>query len=120
MTFDEPSPKQQRTLRPTISVTSTEPSLLVPGAPTVAASGLPGYEAAGIDALFVPAKTPAAIVNRLNQEVVRVLGRAEVKEKFLTVGVEPASSSPEASAAKIKSEISRWGKVIKDAGIKVE
>ena len=103
-----------------LAVTSVEPSALVPGAPTVAAAGLPGYEAAGLDAIMAPAKTPAPIINRLNQEVVRTLNRPDVKEKLLTVGSESATASPEATAAKIKSEIARWGKVIKDAGIKGE
>ena len=73
-----------------------------------------------MDAIFAPAKTPAAIISRLNQEVVRVLSRADVKDKFLTAGVETVGSSVEETANKIKSEITRWEKVIKDAGIKSE
>ena len=68
--------------------------------------------------IFAPAKTPAAIINRLNQEIVRVLNRAEVKEKFFNAGVEVVGSSPEQLAATIKSEMARMGKVIKDAGIR--
>ena len=100
-----------------LAVTSTEPSALAPGLPTVAASGLPGYESVSMVGVLAPTKTPAAIINRLNQEMVRVLNMPEVKERFLNVGIEVATSSPEQFAATIKSDIAKWGKVIKDAGI---
>ena len=65
-------------------------------------------------------KRLTAIINRLNQEIVRVLNTADVKEKFFNAGVEAVGSSPEEFAATIKSEMARVGKVIKDAGIKVQ
>jgi tripartite-type tricarboxylate transporter receptor subunit TctC len=102
-----------------LGVTSAEPSALAPGLPTVAASGLPGYSAIGLSVIFVPAKTPGAIVNRLNQEIVRFLTRPDVKERFLGNGEEIIASSPEQAAAAVKSDMSKMGKVIKDAGIKV-
>jgi tripartite-type tricarboxylate transporter receptor subunit TctC len=86
----------------------------------VAASGLPGYEIVSIHGIFAPAKTPAAIVNRLNQEIVRVLNSAEVKEKFFNAGTETVGSSPEQLMVTVKSEMVRLGKVIKDAGIRAE
>ena len=101
-----------------LAVTSAQPSALVPGLPTVAASGLPGYEMNSMTGIYAPGKTPAAIINRLNQEIVRALNRADVKERFLNVGVEVVASSPEQFAATIKSEIAKWGKVMRDAGIK--
>jgi tripartite-type tricarboxylate transporter receptor subunit TctC len=64
--------------------------------------------------------TAAAILKRLNEALVRVLGRADVKEKFLAAGVEPVGSTPQQLAATIKSEIVRMSKVIKDAGIREE
>ena len=70
--------------------------------------------------MFAPAKTPAAIIKRLNQEIMRVLSQPEMKEKFLNLGVETAANSPEQVAATIDSEIARWSKVIKEAGIEVE
>ena len=103
-----------------LAVGSAQPSLLVPGLPTVAAAGLPGYESVGIDALLAPAKTPAAVIARLNQEIVRAIGRSEVKQRFLDAGAEVVGSSPEELARKLKSEIEVWGKVIKDAGIRPE
>ena len=102
-----------------LAVTSAEPSALAPGLPTVAASGLPGFEAIGQTGIFAPAKTPAAIIKRLNQEIVRFLNRADVKERFLAFGEEVVASSPEQLAATIKSDVAKWGKLIKDAGIKV-
>ena len=101
-----------------LAVTSAQPSALVPGTPTVAATGLPGYEMTGMTGVFAPAQTPAPIINRLNQEIVLVLNRAEVKEKFLTLGVEIITSSPAQFASAIKADMDRLGKLIKDAGIK--
>jgi len=103
-----------------LAVTSAEPSALTPGLPTVAASGLPGYEAISMTGMWAPAKTPGAIINRLNQEIVRMLSLPDVKERFLNAGVETVGSSPEQFAVTMKSDIAKWGKVIKDAGIKVD
>ena len=100
-----------------LAVTTAQESTLVPGLPTIAASGLPGYELVGLNGVLAPAKTPAAIISRLNQEMVRVLVRPEVKEKFLATGQEIVGSSPEVFAAAIKSDMTKMGKVIKDAGI---
>ena len=102
-----------------LAVTSAEPSALFPGLPTVSATGVPGYEWVGMTVSLVPAKTPRAIVNRLNQEFVRVLKTPEVREKFLSNGAETVGNSPDEFAALIKADTARISKVIKDAGIKV-
>ena len=102
-----------------LAVTSAEPSALFPGLPTVAASGLPGYEAISVVGVWVPAKTPVTIVTRLNQEIVRVLNAPDVKERFLLSGAETVGSSPQQFDFVIKSEIAKMGKVIKDADIKL-
>lgn len=101
-----------------LAVTSAQPSALVPGLPTVAASGLPGFESVTIIGMFAPAGTPAALIKRLNQEIVRVLNRADVKEKFFKIGVEAVGNSSAQFAADIKADMAKWGKVIKDAGIR--
>ncbi len=101
-----------------LAVTSATPSALAPGLPTVAASGLPGYEAGIMFGLYAPAKTPVSIVTRLNVEAVQVLHRAEVKEKLLNAGVEVVGGRAQEFAAAIKSELARTNKVIKDAGIR--
>jgi tripartite-type tricarboxylate transporter receptor subunit TctC len=70
--------------------------------------------------IFAPAKTPEPVVRRLNQEIVRALNRADVKERFLSAGIETVGGSSEEFAGKIKSEIAKWSKVIKEAGIKAD
>ena len=86
----------------------------------MAASGLPGYEAVSMTGLFAPGKTPPAIVNRLNHEMVRVIQLPDVKERFLNAGSEPIGNSPEQFAVIIKADMARVGKVIKDAGIRAQ
>ena len=103
-----------------LAAASAQPSPLAPGLPTIAASGLPGYEVLSMNGVLAPAKTPSAIINRLNQEMVRVIVRPEVKEKFLATGQELVGSTPEAFAAAIKTDIAKMGKVIKDANIRSE
>lgn len=101
-----------------LGVTSATPSALMPGVPPVAASGLSGYEAITIFCAFVPAATPRSIIGRLNSEMVRFLGRADVKEKLFDAGLEIVTGTPAQLAATMKSELSRMSKVIKDAGIR--
>ena len=103
-----------------LAVTTAQPSPLVPGLATVANSGLPGYEAATIQGIFAPVKTPAAIINTLNQEIVRVLNKPDIREKFNNVGVETVGSSATLLAATVKSEMTRLGKVIQAARIRAD
>ena len=103
-----------------LAVTSPQPSALVPGLPTIAASGLPGYESESFHAVFAPAKTSDAIVRRLNQEIVNALRSSETKELLLSSGVESVGSSPEELTALLKADIARWEKVIREAGIREE
>ena len=103
-----------------LASTRAQPSAMFPELPTMAASGLLGYEAGNTQGLFAPAKTPAAIIGRLNDEIIKVLNRADVKEKFLNYGIEAAGSSPQQFAATIKSDMTRIAKLIKDAGIHIE
>jgi tripartite-type tricarboxylate transporter receptor subunit TctC len=100
-----------------LAVTSAQPSALSPGLPTVASAGLPGYESLSIYGVFAPSRTPVAIVQQLNREMVRVLNRPDVKELFLNSGMEVVGSTPDAFAAAIKADVARMSKVIKDAGI---
>jgi tripartite-type tricarboxylate transporter receptor subunit TctC len=104
----------------TLAVTSAEPSALLPGVPTVAASGLAGYESISMVGMWAPAKTPRVLINRLNQESVRALKSSEARERYLNVGVELVGGTPEAFAAYIKSDVARWTKLIKEAGIRDE
>ncbi|MBI3067352.1 MAG: hypothetical protein HYY79_00170 [Betaproteobacteria bacterium] len=103
-----------------LAVGSARPSALFPGMPTVATSGLPGYEAATVVAIFTTARTRAPIISKLNKEIARVLNRPEVRKRFFGVGSEIIGNSPEQFTAWLKSDIAKWGKLIKDAGIVVE
>ncbi len=103
-----------------IAVTSLQPSALFPELPTVAAAALPGYESTSSYGIFAPARTPAAVINRLNQEIVQFISTAEAKQRLLMTGVESVGSSAEQLAATVNSELQVWGKVIKDAGIRAE
>jgi len=100
-----------------LAVTGTEPSALFPGLPTVATSGVPGYESSAYFGLFAPAKTPAAIVARINQEVAQALNAPEAKSKFFNAGMEIVASSPEAFAAMLNSEIAKWSTILKKVGL---
>ena len=84
------------------------------------ASGLPRYESSSIQRVFAPAKTPTAIITRLNQEIVRFINAPSSKDRLLNSGVEGVGSTSEQLAATVKSEMAKWGKVIKDAGIRVD
>lgn len=103
-----------------LAVTSAEPSALAPGLPTIAASGVPGYESVTLYGLFAPAKTPATIINRLNRETVLFLNMPDTKERFFNSGVETVGSSSQEFATAIRTDIARLVKVIKDAGLRVE
>jgi tripartite-type tricarboxylate transporter receptor subunit TctC len=103
-----------------LAVTSLEPSPVLPGVPTLASSGFPGFESIVPLGVIAPARTPPALVKRLNQEIVRVLNRPDVKERHFSIGVETVGSTPEEFTALIRSDIARWGKVIREAGIRIE
>ncbi len=103
-----------------LAVTTAQASPLFPQLPTMSASGLPGYEYVAMFGEFVPAGTPAVIVNRLSTEIQRCMQKPEVKEKFLSAGVESVGTTPERFAAIVKFEMTKWGKLIKDAGIRAD
>lgn len=104
----------------TLAVTSAQPSVLLPGLPTVAASGVPGYESVGIYGVFTTARTPDAIIRLLNREIVRVLSTDAARKRLLDSGLEPVGSTPEEFDAKFRSESARMETVIKTAGIRLE
>ena len=101
-----------------LAVTSLRRSSVAPELPTIAESGYPGFEVASWSGLFAPAGTPAMIVGKLHLETVKALAQADVRAKFADLGVEGIGNSPDEFAALIKSEIPKWAKMIKDAGIK--
>jgi tripartite-type tricarboxylate transporter receptor subunit TctC len=103
-----------------LAVTSAQPSPLFPGLPTVESAGLRGYEAGSTNAFLAPAGTPPAIIKLLNTELRKALQSADMRERFTKAGVEAVSSSPQQLTALIKAQMSSMGKVIKEAGIRIE
>jgi tripartite-type tricarboxylate transporter receptor subunit TctC len=103
-----------------LAVATAKRSQLVPELPTVAESGVPGYEVHAWNGFVAPARTPRPIVDKLNAETVRVLGQREVRERLLGMGAEPAASSPEQFAALMKNEREKWGKFIKQIGLQLD
>ena len=103
-----------------LAVTTPEPTPLVPGLPTVAASGLPGYEYTSVIGFLAPAKTPPSIVNLLSREIVQILKNPDVNRQFFESGVKAFGTTPEVFAARIRADIDQWRQIIKDNGIQVE
>ena len=103
-----------------LAVGSSSRSPFLPDVPTVAESGYPGFEAVGWIGLAAPAKTPEAVLNKINAEVVKILGTADMKERLAGLGVTPVGDTREQFTAFVRSEIAKWGKLIRDAGIKGE
>ena len=103
-----------------LAVTTLKRSPLVPDLPTVAETGLKGFEANNWYGVLVPARTPRAIIMRLNKDVSAALLTPDVKELLFKQGLDAAPESPEAFGAYIKSELTKWAKVVKAAGLKAE
>jgi tripartite-type tricarboxylate transporter receptor subunit TctC len=103
-----------------LAVTTAARSSLVPQLPTVAESGIPGYEASSWYGIIAPAGTPRVVVMRLNKEITKVLATPEFREQLTAAGADPAPNTPDEFAAYIKSEIAKWAKVIKLSGAKLE
>ena len=102
-----------------LAVTGTKRSAAMPDLPTVADS-VPGFSAVGWYGVLAPAGTDAAIVNKLSGEINRILKLPEVSERLSSLGAEPSGSTPEEFAAHIRTEIAKWGKVVRDSGARIE
>ncbi len=103
-----------------LAVTSARRLAGAPELPTIAESGLPGYEATAWFALFAPARTAATIVAKLNHEVNALFKQPDVKERMLGLGAEAQPMAPDELKAYVESEIVKWGRLIKAAGAKVD
>ena len=101
-------------------MTSAARSPAAPEIPTVAESGVPGYSAGLWYGLLAPAKTPKEIVQRLSLEIGRILKLPDVREKFLSQGIDPRGSTPEEFARLIATDLEKWAKVIKAASVRVD
>lgn len=103
-----------------LAVTSAQRSLSAPDLPTVSEAGIPGYEAGTWYGLLVPAGTPREIVSRLHAESVKALKLPDVKARLDATGFEPIGTTPDQFGAYIRSEIEKWAKVVKAAGVRVD
>ena len=101
-----------------LAVTGAERNAALPDVPTIAESGLPGYECSLWQAIVAPAATPGAIVTRLNREVTAILNDPEMRAAFAKHGVEPEPGSPEALGTRIRDDVQKWRDVITSAGIR--
>ena len=103
-----------------LGVTTLSRDSAIPDVPTVAEAGVPGYQASEWQGIVVRAGTPAAIVARLNQEIVKSLKAPDMNQRFAAVGAQAVGSTPEAFGEHIRRERDTWAKVIKAANIRVE
>jgi tripartite-type tricarboxylate transporter receptor subunit TctC len=103
-----------------LAVTTGKRMSLFPDVPTLAESGMPGFEVGAWQGLMVPAGTPQPVIDRLNAELRKALANGEVRAKLAQQGAEPLGSSPEEYGAYIRKEIDRWGKVVKQSGVTAE
>jgi tripartite-type tricarboxylate transporter receptor subunit TctC len=95
-------------------------SSALPDMPTISEAGVPGFDVSSFFGVLAPSGTPAAIVSKLNAEIVRILSTPEMREKLTAQGAEPETSTPEQFAARIKAEIEKWAEVIRKSGVKAD
>ena len=103
-----------------LAVAGPERVGIIPDIPTMAEAGFPGIEGIGWNGIFVPLGTPRPVIDRLQQDIARILQTKEMQDDAVTMGSRTGGERPEEFAAYVRSEIQKWGKVIKDANIKIE
>jgi tripartite-type tricarboxylate transporter receptor subunit TctC len=100
-----------------LAVTTAKRSVIVPELPTIAESGVTGFDVNNWYGMAAPARTPPAVIARLNRDLVAILKTPEVSRVFIEQGIEPAPSSPEAFGRFIRAEFEKWGRVLRDAKV---
>ena len=103
-----------------LAVTTAKRSSVAPDVPTLAESGVAGFEVGSWQGVFAPAGTPPEIVKRLNVEIVKILNSTDVKDKLTALGAEPVGDTPEQFSSYVKSEVVKWADVVKKSGAKVD
>jgi tripartite-type tricarboxylate transporter receptor subunit TctC len=107
---------QQGQLR-ALAVTSARRSPAIAAVPTMAEAGFPGQEADTLQGILVPVGTPRPVIDKLHGEIVKIMGMSDVQRRLDQLGFEPVANTPDQFAARIRDEIARWEKVIRDANI---
>jgi tripartite-type tricarboxylate transporter receptor subunit TctC len=103
-----------------LAVTTIKRSRAAEDIPTIAESGVPGYDANAWFGVFAPAGTPAAAINRLHAEIAKIVRVPEIRNRFLALGAEPVGSTPEQFAAFYRNEVAKWAKVVKASGAQID
>jgi tripartite-type tricarboxylate transporter receptor subunit TctC len=103
-----------------LGVTTAKRSSALPGVPTIAEAGLPGYELSPWFAVYMPAGTPQPIVDRINAALLQAMKAPEVKARFAGIGAEPVGSTPQQLAAHLAAEMDKWGRIIQERGIRAD
>jgi tripartite-type tricarboxylate transporter receptor subunit TctC len=103
-----------------LAVTSSKRVPELPDIPTVSESGLPGFEVVGWFGLFAPAGTPKPVITRLNAEIIKILNAPESRERLSGHGLIPGGGTPQELGQFLQAEIAKWGKLIKETGIRAE
>jgi tripartite-type tricarboxylate transporter receptor subunit TctC len=103
-----------------LAVATAKRSPLAPEIPTIAEAGLPGYEMTLWNAIFAPGATPKDVIARLNAEILKALQSPDIKERLATLGAAPGGGSPEDLGAYFKSEVEKFGKIVRALGLKIE
>ncbi len=103
-----------------LAVSSAKRAEVAPEIPTVAESGVPGYEVIAWYNVFAPARTPRSVIERLNSEINRMLQTPDVRQRFQALGVAPLGGTPEALGKYLEFEVTRWAKLIKETGVKLK
>ena len=96
-----------------LGVSTKKRLAVIPDVPTIAEAGVPGYEVIGWNGILAPAKTPRAIIERLNADIVKVIRTPEVEADILAQGIEPIGNTPEEFGRIIRADVERWGKILK-------
>ncbi len=103
-----------------LAVTTLKRSRVAEDIPTLAQSGVPGYDANAWFGVFAPVGTPAVVITRLHAEISRIVRVPEIRDRFLALGAEPVGSTPDQFAAFFRSEVAKWGKVVRESGAQID
>ena len=103
-----------------LGVTSLKRAPGMPDTPTIAESGLPGFEIVGWYGVLAPAKLPAPLTARLHDEIVKIINEPKIRERIMSEGAEPVGSTPEQFRAYLNADVAKWAKIVKASGAKLD